>query len=372
MKTIKIISDAFRVTAGLGPVALGLVLVVGVGQQAWAMQQKEEDSVYQWGRWAVLSPAAGGESYQAALTPDAANNARPSDADEFQPKAEGTGTPPVQPPVVVESCTAGTNCGFATYTRQEGSGSSNGPVLATFDLSNRQVTDPGSGDTGAGSGVTVTNFSVTDSGNAAFPDVGSVDIVGTFVDGEPDISGTQGASTFDAGQGAIVSDTGVSTLSHSNQDTAQVYDFNGVDAGYWSQLAKQQLEFILGDKAGTIESTVSNDSDGYFVHGQVATVEQMQAFSAGRVSATYNGFVLDFDSPAQLNFNFDNNTFNGNFGTANGFNGFAIDGAVNGVNFSASDAGKDVAGSFFNGGLNASGSVNNGTQQGVFSTDLTN
>ena len=106
------------------------------------------------------------------------------------------------------------------------------------------------------------------------------------------------------------------------------------------------------------------------MHGAAATVEQMEAFAAGRVSATYNGFVLDYASPVQLNFNFDNSTFNGNFGTANGFNGFVIDGAVKGVNFSAADAGKEVVGSFFNGGLNASGAVNNGTQLGVFSTDL--
>jgi hypothetical protein len=79
--------------------------------------------------------------------------------------------------------------------------------------------------------------------------------------------------------------------------------------------------------------------------------------------------VLDYASPVQLNFNFDSNTFNGNFGTANGFNGFEIDGAVKGVNFSAADAGKEVVGSFFNGGLNASGAVNNGSQLGVFSTD---
>ncbi len=84
-------------------------------------------------------------------------------------------------------------------------------------------------------------------------------------------------------------------------------------------------------------------------------------------SATYNGFVLDYASPVQLNFNFDSNTFNGNFGTANGFNGFEIDGAVKGVNFSAADAGKEVVGSFFNAGCNASGAVNNGTQLGVFS-----
>jgi len=91
-------------------IALGLLLAFGAGQEAWAAQQKEDDSVYRWGRWAVLSPAAGGDSYEGALTPDAANNARPGDASEFQPVVASVGTPipppiqppqPPQPPVVV-------------------------------------------------------------------------------------------------------------------------------------------------------------------------------------------------------------------------------------------------------------------------------
>jgi len=86
-------------------VAVGLVLAFSVGQEAWAAQQKEEDSVYRWGRWAVLSPAAGGEAYTAAVTPDAANNARPGEAIEFQPEVASVGTAPIPPvplnPIVV-------------------------------------------------------------------------------------------------------------------------------------------------------------------------------------------------------------------------------------------------------------------------------
>ena len=77
-------------------VALGVVLAaLGSSQAVWAAQQKEEDSAYQWGRWAVLSPAAGGEPYVARQEPDAAKNARPGEADEFQPKALVTVQPPV-------------------------------------------------------------------------------------------------------------------------------------------------------------------------------------------------------------------------------------------------------------------------------------
>ena len=53
-------------------VAIGVVVALGAGQQVVAAQKKEEDSVYKWGRWAVLSPAAGGPPpYVAALAPDA-------------------------------------------------------------------------------------------------------------------------------------------------------------------------------------------------------------------------------------------------------------------------------------------------------------
>ena len=66
-------------------IVLGFGLLMGAGQTVCA-EQETQDSVYKWGRWAVLSPAAGGgEPYVAALEPDAANNARPGEASEFQP-----------------------------------------------------------------------------------------------------------------------------------------------------------------------------------------------------------------------------------------------------------------------------------------------
>jgi hypothetical protein len=78
--------------------------ILGISQAGLA-QAKEEDSAYQWGRWAVLSPAAGGaEPYVAPDTPSAEFNARPGDASQFQPEILSVGTapePPVQPPIVV-------------------------------------------------------------------------------------------------------------------------------------------------------------------------------------------------------------------------------------------------------------------------------
>ena len=84
----------FDMNALRSVIVLGFGLLMGAGQTVRAEQEKAQDSVYQWGRWAVLSPAAGGEPYVAALEPDAANNARPGEASEFQPTVILSGAPP--------------------------------------------------------------------------------------------------------------------------------------------------------------------------------------------------------------------------------------------------------------------------------------
>ena len=76
-------------------VYLAAAAILGICQTGLA-QAKEEDSAYHWGRWAVLSPAAGGaEPYVAVKTPGAEFNARPGDASQFQPEILSVGTAPV-------------------------------------------------------------------------------------------------------------------------------------------------------------------------------------------------------------------------------------------------------------------------------------
>lgn len=356
-------------------VALGVVVALGAGQQVVAGQKKEQDSVYQWGRWAVLSPAAGGPPpYVAALEPDAVNNARPEEAEEFSPKVLGLVEPeppiPPEPPVVVESCTAGAQCSFATYSRQEGDGPTNGPVLASFDTTTREVppVDDPTQDPG-----TFTAFSVTDSGDSVvFPDVSSAEMKGEFQDG--DLSGDERISTVflpadEVGGPYVEVVVQTSELNHSNPDTGDVISSDGVTAGYWQDEANR----IVRDITGVLpdENTPLYASNGYFVFGQTPTVEQMESFAAGRVNATYSGSLIDYGSAVTLNFDFGRNSWNGSFASENGFNGFTIaNGGVNGVNFSAAEAGNVVNGSFFNEGFNAAGSASNGSQVGVFSTTL--
>jgi hypothetical protein len=74
---------------------LAAATILGVSLIPLSAQAKEQDSAYQWGRWAVLSPAAGGpEPYVAVKTPGAEFNARPGDAEEFQPQVAGVGAEP--------------------------------------------------------------------------------------------------------------------------------------------------------------------------------------------------------------------------------------------------------------------------------------
>jgi len=81
-------------------VIAGFALSMVLGSVANAANKKDEDSAYQWGRWAVLSPAAGGAPYVAPPAPDAAFNARPGDPG-FQPEVEVRINPIINPPVPV-------------------------------------------------------------------------------------------------------------------------------------------------------------------------------------------------------------------------------------------------------------------------------
>jgi hypothetical protein len=308
----------------------------------------------------------------AALAPDAVNNARPEEAEEFSPIVLGLEEPepPEPPPVVVESCTAGSTCGFATYSRQEGDGPVNGPVLAGYDMSTREV--PPSDDPAANPG-TFTSFSVTGSGDSsAFPDVSSAEMKGEFQDG--DLSGEELLSAQvlpadDAGGPYVEGTVQTSELSHTNPDTGDVIPSDAVSAGAWLDAASRRVADITGVVPD--QETQLYASSGFFVYGETPTIEQMETFAAGRVNATYRGTLIDFGSAVTLNFDFGANRWNGDFASENGFNGFTVsNGAVEGINFSAAEAGNLVNGSFFNQGFNAAGSATNGTQAGVFSTAL--
>ena len=77
-----------------------LTLLFGATANAAGQKKKEEDSAYQWGRWAVLSPAAGGQPFVSPKMPAAANNIRPDEIGDTVPQILVNDTPVITPPVI--------------------------------------------------------------------------------------------------------------------------------------------------------------------------------------------------------------------------------------------------------------------------------
>lgn len=371
-------------------IVAGIALALGMSSSANAAAQKEEDSAYEWGRWAVLSPAAGGdEPYIAALEPGAVNNARPGDADEFDPEVERPD--PIDNPTVEAFCTAGSNCGYATYYKQlaeddgpefnpeaavEGYDQSDnnpgGPVLARFNLDATALDQPDDDTDGTDFEPTAVaggqdgepqsvNFEVFGTNDPDFPDIESVEMEGT-----DSYTGTDTSNDIE-----LVTDEGdtfirVTQTSHTSTLDEQ-HDFNNVDTGAWSDDQQTRTTINNGEGQATMFDFFS--SGGHFAFGRTATFDEMQRFSAGNVTAVYQGVVLDYNSRVTMEFDLGNDTVVGRFASENGFNGFEAAGAVDGVNFSAEDGANGFVGSFFSGGENVSGAVKNATQLGVYSAD---
>lgn len=77
--------------------SISVALLGGVWGPAAAKQAQEEDSVYQWGRWAVLAPAAGQEEV-IALAPAVFNDLGPCESSANCRDPNRPEDPPVQPP----------------------------------------------------------------------------------------------------------------------------------------------------------------------------------------------------------------------------------------------------------------------------------
>ncbi len=368
-------------------IVVSVALALGMSSAANAAAQKEQDSAYEWGRWAVLSPAAGGdEPYVAGLEPGAVYNARPGDAEEFDPKVEvlSDDTTPNGNPTVEAFCAAGSNCGYATYSKDVGEdgpqfdaeaavegydqsdNNPGGPVLARFSLDATALEQPdggtdfeptavGGGQDGAPQNVT---FEVFGTNDADFPDIESVEMEGT--DSYVGTGQSVVRDRTEDGDPRTVRTLQTSTLAEQN-------DFSNVDTGIWGDDQLSQTRVNTGEPSEPIFDFFS--AGGHFAFGRTATIDEMQRFAAGNVTAVYRGVVLDYGSQVRMEFDLGNDTVVGRFASENGFNGFEATGAVDGVNFSAADGANGFIGSFFSGGENVSGAVKNATQLGVYSAD---
>lgn len=118
-----------EVKKSLIAVGISSVLMAGTWATATAKTAEEEDSVYRWGRWAVLAPAAGVEEVIAFA---------PAGTDELGRCESDANCPSiiVVEPVAVSPCEAGAPCGFARIDyRTRGSSQAFDRYVGLIDLS---------------------------------------------------------------------------------------------------------------------------------------------------------------------------------------------------------------------------------------------
>ncbi|HHJ13550.1 MAG TPA: hypothetical protein ENJ79_04120 [Gammaproteobacteria bacterium] len=348
--------------------AAGVILAMGSAASP-AAPGKEDDSAYKWGRWAVLSPAAGQREPVARLTPQAANNARPGEADPFDPKVQDSPSGDTLP---ASYCTAGANCGYATY--YPGPGDSLQPTAAIpgYDQSDSEPPGPvlaqfglqrGIGGDTEGSGGASTRFQVSGTNDPDYPDLNSVGM-DSFGNSSFGVESGQTVSSLDNGD--------VSRTRYRNQSAIVEFGNRLADTGTWTHEARSQTTLTFpeprnGQLAQRTDGTLAGH--GFFAYGSTPTLQEMERFMSRNAVAEYRGSVLDFNSSMSMRFNFRDNSVVGRFASENGFNGFTATGRVNGGNFAARDGANGFVGSFFAGGENVSGAVKNATQLGVFSAD---
>jgi hypothetical protein len=77
--------------------SISAALMGGAWEFAVAKQADEEDSVYRWGRWAVLAPAAGQEEV-IAFNPPVVNDLLRCESENNCPEPIASSEPPVEPP----------------------------------------------------------------------------------------------------------------------------------------------------------------------------------------------------------------------------------------------------------------------------------
>ncbi len=329
------------VAAAVSVAVLAAVPVWGKSQNI----EEESDSVYRWGRWAVLSPAAGGEETR-AIQRDTGNDLRPGEAgentpdliavlrpqppedelplpfepdvpDEIEDIADGDDDPllppdepPVDPPVdppidppvdppddpvITGFCEAGQACGFATlYGHERG--------------------EPGPRPTRDGDG-----------GDGNHRNCGVPAELARF-----DLS--RDGSSFEISAEDL--QTILSVLMNVHINGPGFLHGNGVEDGdhskIWAHVDLDALEEILmatGDWA-------HNKDHGDFVWGIAATLEEMEALAAGDVIALYRGQSEGWGALTKFRLDFGEASWSARIGPGGPYR-FRVSGDISGPNLNA-------------------------------------
>ncbi len=326
-------------------IAIGIssALVMGAWTTAVA-KTGDDDSVYQWGRWAVLAPAAGVEEV-IAYAPAGTDNLGSCESSENCPTPLFTDTPeppvPPEPPVATSPCEAGAPCGFAR-------------VDHPYDASQR--TKPESSD--------VVPFELTldeDAGTVAYVvDPGSVnEIQSATVPASIQTSAVPGAVNTLRGSPVVLR----GQIQARNPQAALVQ-------GLWRNTNSGDSENIIVD-------------GGEFVWGITANADEMQSLISGLggdMTAVYQGITMGTtngnEGAVRLDINFGNATWSGQFDADISFaaSGDVVNsGFVSNANgFSGNIVSGEVKGGFVNAGNNAIGGYEVVDTNGIQAADVFN
>ncbi|MBI5040886.1 MAG: hypothetical protein HZB57_06725 [Gammaproteobacteria bacterium] len=311
--------------------AISIALAVS-GVAGAATKSNEDDSVHEWGRWAVLMPAAGPEAGPDVAVIPAGNDLGSCESSENCPKIVSNSVeppqppPPPPPPVVEGHCQAGASCGYATYEYsystynsggygEDSSTSGHGArVPANIDL-NVQFTQVEEVQAAA------IDTPPADNGDQAATADFTVDPTEPHDNYPPVTDHTEGSVT-DNGDGTLQWDTSSYTYSNTGPDGGE--GSSSTNAGINGGMAPALTEdTAAGDWYDGAEGYGYNYNDGYsyysessrsqgnYVAGTATNMAFLDSLNAGNVQADYTGFAMQSGVPVAIHVNFGNDTWRG-------------------------------------------------------------
>jgi len=245
------------------------------GGVAAVAKDADDDSVYRWGRWAVLAPAAGAEDV-IAFAPAGGNDLGRCEAGANCPDPKPEPTPD---PVVKVPCAAGAACGFTRIDRRNADGTTGESTTGRFALK----LDPDGG---------TANFHV----NPGEPDeIASGDLAAAI-----DPAGFRSTSRRDPSQirGRIVAgetDVLEGFWSQSAADRSTMLgEFEVGTAATGSEMAALMRQLDLGGAVvGIYEGSTA-------AHRGATDVRLTMDFGAGEWTGQFTGSQVQFDAGGQI------------------------------------------------------------------------
>lgn len=327
---------------------LALSIALAVGSATAATKPQDDDSVHQWGRWAVLVPEAGADA-DPFIKVEGSRDLRPEDAKQFERTAQLNVAPPVEPPVppeppVVEGhCQAGASCSYATYEY-------------TYNTYNGYG---GYGEGGSTNGYGARVPADIDLDVAFTP----VDNVQVAVIGLPPADGGEVGVTADFSVSPRVPHSNYPPVSDRHTEEEHIHDYGdgtlywhadsyvyantAPDGGYgsstlWSDINGGMAPDVTED---TTAGFWGDGAEGYsyddgssewfsrmgsYVAGTATNMAFLDTLNAGNVEANYVGFAMHSGVDVAIHVDFGDSTWSGTWnGGRDGYVNVATDG--NGV-----------------------------------------